>query len=438
MSEPTSQRLALDFRPFPHQRQAHARRLQVRFGVLVWHRRAGKTVFAVVELLLAALCCPLPRGRYGYLAPYLKQAKLAAWDYLRHYGSLIPGASINETELSLTLPNGAQVRLYGADNPDSLRGGYLDGVVLDEVADMRPQVWGEVVRPMLADRRGWALFIGTPKGLNLFSEIFYAAQRDPGWFTDVRRAQDTGVIAAEELEEMRRTLTPAQWAQEMEVDFAAAVDDVLLRVGDVPEAQQRVLAERDYIDSPKVLGVDVARYGDDSTVLFPRQGLVGFNPQVLQGASTMEVADAVAATAARWGPDAVFVDVGGVGAGVFDRLVQLGLAPIPVDFGSRALESERFENKRAEMWWALAEWIRGGACLPSTPRLQADLTAPRMTYRNARGRMQLEGKEDMRARGLPSTDYGDALACTFAFPVASRGWESRSGTKVATEYDPYA
>jgi len=120
-------------------------------------------------------------------------------------------------------PNGAQVRLFGADNADALRGLYLDGIVLDEHADMDPRVWPEVIRPALADRRGWAVFIGTPKGRNSFFETWRRAQSDPAWFALMLKASETGLISAEELNIARRDLSEEQYAQEFECSFDAAV-----------------------------------------------------------------------------------------------------------------------------------------------------------------------------------------------------------------------
>ncbi len=452
--------VALPFKPYPHQRQAHALRARsigtpaeavaqdtvlerggalARFLVLVWHRRAGKTVFSVMELFLAALMCTRERGRFAYIAPFLKQARAVAWDYLKLYASCVDGCVISESELAVTMPNGAQVRLYGADNPDALRGIYLDGVVLDEVADMKRQVWGEIIRPALADRIGWAIFIGTPKGVNLFSELFFRAQTEPGWKADLRRAQDTGVIALAELEQARREMAPAAFAQEFECDFAAAVDDVLIRLDDILAAQRRTVPASQVLHSPKVLGVDVARYGDDKSCIFPRQGVIAFQQKVFRGLNLMDLAGQVAQVVDRWRPDATFVDAGGMGAGVIDRLLQLNIEVIPVDFGGKSTDP-RFENKRAEIWWEMAEWTREGGCLPSGQDLVQDLSAPRYTYRNARGKLQLESKDSMRERGLPSPDVGDALACTFASPVvpkAQRDDARGRGVGKAADYDPY-
>src|SRR5882724_9014339 len=125
-----------------------------RFKVVVAHRRFGKTVFAVMQLLRCASQMTRRAPRFAYVGPFYRQAKAIVWDYLRHFGRGIEGARFHETELRCDLPNGARISLYGSDDPDSLRGLYLDGVVLDEYAQMDPRVWGEVIRPALADRAG--------------------------------------------------------------------------------------------------------------------------------------------------------------------------------------------------------------------------------------------------------------------------------------------
>lgn len=405
------------FRPWPHQRAAHA--CPKRWRVIVWHRRAGKTVWAIQELIEAAMAAPRPNMRLGYLAPLYRQAKAVAWDYLRRHTAEVPGRVVRESDLSIELPTGAQIRLYGADNPDSLRGIYLDGVVLDEVAQMRPEVWGEIVRPALADRQGWAVFIGTPKGINLFSELYFGALSDPEWHADLRRWCDTNVLDAAEIESMRRDMSEPEWAQEMDCDFGAAVANTLVSLSLAREAAQRVIVERDLAYAPKVLGVDPARYGDDRGVILRRHGLLALPPLVFRGLDLMRFAGCVASEIDEWHPDAVFVDGTGLGAGVIDRLRQLGYTVIDVQFGGRPL-NEKYQNRRAEMWAKAAEWLRDGGAIPNDQALIADLCAPTYSYANAAGKFALESKDDMKTRGLPSPDIGDALALTFAAPVQPR------------------
>lgn len=209
------------YRPRPLQAEIH-RRLK-RFNVLVCHRRFGKTVLAVNELVDRALRQDRERPRYAYLAPFYRQAKSLAWDYLKHYTRRIPGARAKETELAVALPNGARIQLFGADNPDSLRGPYWDGAVLDEFSQMLPRTWSEVLRPALADREGFALFIGTPKGRDHFCRLFEQAAAEPAWFAGLYPASATGILPEEELALARRQMSEEEYQQEFECSFQAAI-----------------------------------------------------------------------------------------------------------------------------------------------------------------------------------------------------------------------
>lgn len=209
-----------------------------RWAVMVAHRRAGKTVACVNELLKAALTTERENARFAYIAPQYNQAKDVAWMYVRQFASVVPGAEFNESELRVDFPNGARIRLYGADNPDRLRGIYLDGVILDEYADMRPSIWGEVIRPLLADRQGWAVWIGTPKGRNAFWEVWDQAGGQEGWYRLMLRASETNLIAQPELEDARRSMTKEQYMQEFECSFEAAILGAYY-------AEQMAQAERD-------------------------------------------------------------------------------------------------------------------------------------------------------------------------------------------------
>lgn len=204
------------FIPF-HQRKQ-------RWACVVAHRRAGKTVACINELIRGALTSTKPNPRFAYVAPLYTQAKDVAWTYLKQFTAGLPGVDTNESELRVELPNGGRLRLYGAENYDRLRGIYLDGVILDEYADMDPRVWPEVIRPALSDREGWATFIGTPKGENGFYDIMQRAKADPeDWYSVTLRASETGIVAERELEDARKMMTPEQFEQEYECSFEAAI-----------------------------------------------------------------------------------------------------------------------------------------------------------------------------------------------------------------------
>lgn len=198
----------------------HAR--NTRWFVGVAHRRAGKTVADINELVIGATKCRLPNPRFAYVAPQLNQAKDIAWVYLKEYTAFL-NPKINESELWVELPGGARIRIYGADNPDRLRGIYLDGVVLDEFGDMDPTIWTQVIRPALSDRKGWACFIGTPKGKNTFHRIWTDAEGDPDWTRLMLKASETGLLDAAELSDARRMMTADEYAQEYECSFEAAI-----------------------------------------------------------------------------------------------------------------------------------------------------------------------------------------------------------------------
>ena len=193
-----------------------------RFAAMVCHRRAGKTVAAVHEAVLRALYTSKTNARYAYCAPFYRQAKDVAWVYLKDAVKNF-AVHMRESALRVELPNGAWITLYGADNPDSMRGIYLDGVVLDEFGDCRPSLWGQVILPTLADRKGWAVFIGTPKGKNHFYHIVKRAQKEKNWFYLRLKASESGILEPEELDEMRAQMTDAEWDQEMECSFTAAI-----------------------------------------------------------------------------------------------------------------------------------------------------------------------------------------------------------------------
>ena len=387
-----------------------------RWACLVCHRRAGKTVASIRHLERAALTLARPNPRFAYFAPLLKQAKDVAWQYLKDGALGIEGATINESELRVDYPNGGRVRIYGADNPDALRGLYLDGVVLDEHADMRPEVWESVIRPALADRQGWAVFIGTPKGRNLFYEIYRQAQANPDeWFSLMLKASESGLLLDEELAAARQMMDESTYLREFECSF------------DEPDVAQ-FIATRDCLDAvareeafdgpPLVMGVDVARFGDDRSSIVIRRGDTVADIRRLR-VDTMQLVGHVITEILHWAPQQVFVDGVGVGGGVVDRLRQQGYRVVDVSAGTRAMQADRYANLRAEMWGRMREWLRTRGRIPNDQRLIDDLVSPLYSY-DASNRVQLEKKADMKKRGLPSPDSGDALALTFAFPVPER------------------
>jgi phage terminase large subunit len=212
----------VEYTPRPHFEPFHSR--TQRFAVMVAHRRAGKTVACVNELIARAVYNTLHKPRYSYVGPYRNQAKKIAWEYLKDYTQDMADR-VSEAELSVRLKhNQAEITIYGADNPNSFRGLYNDGAIIDEYGDMMPSVWAKNLLPTLADRRGWAVFIGTPKGKNHFFKEYMAGIQDPERiFTYMLKASESGILPDSELQIQRSKMTEDEYNQEYECSFDAAV-----------------------------------------------------------------------------------------------------------------------------------------------------------------------------------------------------------------------
>ncbi|MBX7146784.1 MAG: terminase family protein [Alphaproteobacteria bacterium] len=196
---------------------------QERFAIVIAHRRAGKTIACINELIHSAVYCAYPQPRFAYIAPFFVQAKDIAWDYLKYYSQDIINVKFYKKDLSIIFDNDAQIKLYGADNPDRLRGIYLDGVIIDEYAQINPRLWSEIIRPTLIDRKGWVIFIGTPMGRNNFYHLYQHAKKDSSWFCSYLPVSLTNIISPSELGVLKKTMRPEHYAQEFECSFDAAI-----------------------------------------------------------------------------------------------------------------------------------------------------------------------------------------------------------------------
>ena len=214
--------IEIPYKPREHQLKVHELLEGKRFAVVVAHRRFGKTVAALNHLIREAVLNDKETPRYAYIAPTYGQAKRVAWDYLVKYTTPLGGTN-NISELRVDFW-GRRIQLYGSDNPDSLRGQYFDGVIIDEVGDQNPKIWTDIVRPALTDRKGWCLFIGTPKGHNHFKELRDRAETEDGWGLLEFKASETGVVDDTELKAAKNEMGEDKYRQEFECSFDAAVE----------------------------------------------------------------------------------------------------------------------------------------------------------------------------------------------------------------------
>ena len=436
--------IKLDYTPRTWQRECHIKKQ--RFSVYALHRRSGKTELAIMELIDKAMKTDKELAMFVYVAPFLRQAKAIAWARLKQKIEPLRRTSvidINEGELSVRFKhNGAIIRLFGGDNPDAMRGLRLDGIVMDEVAQLKNELWTDIVQPALSDRLGWSIFIGTPSGINLFSELYYKAIDEDGWTASRYTVFDTDSLHPDEVTRLKRDMSETSFAREYLCDFSAQGDDQLIALADTEDAAKRTYQQDHVKLSPVVLGIDPARFGDDRSVVFRRQGRQAFKPVVYRGIDNMELAARVANLIEEHDPDAVFCDAG-AGSGVIDRLRQLDYDVIEIPFGGKAMKPEQYINRRSEMWWLMKQWIEEGGAIPNDIALKQELATPIYWYDNV-GRRVLESKDQIKKRlqGAGSPDLADALALTFALPVAKKVPEDiyikrRKAATQKTDYDPY-
>ena len=232
-------------------------------------------------------------------------------------------------------------------------------------------------------------------------------------------------MTAEKIEKLKKEMSEVEFAQEFMCDFAQAAENDLFSLELLDRAFERTLKEEEVPeDEPLIGGGDIARYGDDSTVLFRRKGYMAYaNPLKWKNLNTMEVADKFmdALEGPRDKVDMLFCDVGGLGAGVVDRVQQCGYYNISeVSFQGRAAEDKRYENMRAEMYFKLKEWLEKGGALPQVEGLREELHKVQYKF-SKHGRLMLTPKEEIKDKLGRSPDMAYALAFTFARPVALKG-----------------
>lgn len=431
----------LGYTPSVFQREFHKVRRQQTYTVFVAHRRFGKTEACLAELINGCLTCPLPAPNFKYIAPTLKQAKEIAWAPLmkmisRMRQNGLRGIEVSRTDARVVFECAknapAILQFSGLEEPENLRGGYDDGMIVDEAATMKSGIWGEVLVPRLADRNGWGVITGTVKGMDQLYDFYSlgnpeSSHYNPYWKSlyypiSVTRGK-VPWLTDEKLEKLAAGMGGTDsiaWRQEMELDWLANDGNLLMPLASVREAMKRVLVEEDYRDSANVLGVDTSGHGVDKTEMVRRQGRVVFPKKEFGDVDSLYLANQILLEHRATTLDAVFIDcTGGYGLGVVDHLRRMAgdeLTVYEINFSAKANDNEHYFNKRAEMWDTLARWIPTGV-LPNDELLCKDLTNVR--YEIDRGRLKLEDKKVVKQRLGRSPDIADALALTFAHPVAA-------------------
>ena len=216
--------VTIPYTPRKQQAFIHTELDKHRFSVLCCHRRFGKTVMLINHLIKSCMTNNNHQPRFAYIAPTYSQAKKIAWDYLKHYTKNLPNTKYNETELRADFFNGSRIQLLSSENPDSIRGIYLDGAVIDEASQVSRELIDEVIRPALSDRKGWLSLCSTPKGMNnIFYDLYLKAQSEKDWFLYTARASETKLVDDEELKAALSVMGQATYNQEFECSFIGNV-----------------------------------------------------------------------------------------------------------------------------------------------------------------------------------------------------------------------
>ena len=218
-------KIQIPYKPRNVQAYIHQELDKHRYSLLCLHRRCGKTTLCLNHLIKAAMTNQNHNPRYAYIAPTYKQAKSIAFDFLKYYTKSIPGTKYNESELRCDFINGARISLLSSENPDSIRGIYLDGCIIDEAAQINPSLIDEVVTPALSDRKGFMVMCGTPKGMNnIFYDYYNKAQADDKWFLYKAKASQTKIVDEEELDAALSVMGKAKFDQEYECSFIGNIE----------------------------------------------------------------------------------------------------------------------------------------------------------------------------------------------------------------------
>jgi len=407
-----------------YQKQAWNHMMQPKMGlrgITVWPRRNGKDLVAINMM---AAKSQQRIGDYAYIAPFANQCRGIIWEGNAGTGmrfiDYVPSPLVErklDQQMKIFLKNGSTVQLFGSDNPDALVGRNFVGMIFTEFSLHKDAIWS-YMRPMLAENGGWALFNGTPRGMNHFYLMAEMAKSHPDWFYEKLTCEDTGFPSLEDIQAEREAgMSESLIEQEFYTSWTSSSEETLIPLDKLQECSNVTLASEDYNFAPRIIGVDPA-YAEkgDRAVIMRRQGRMIHEPEVHQGIDPMALASRVAHHLQTWKAHFCYVDAGR-GEAVWSRLFQLGYQDrvIPVDFGGKTYD-DLCHRKKDEIWNRMKLHLCDPVNTPRLPQLEElfrDLSAPTFEI-NERGKMVLESKKALAKRGFRSTDLGDALALTYA------------------------
>lgn len=407
-------------------------------ALTIWPRRNGKDLVALNILTAKAIQRP---GLYLYIGPLHTQTRQIVWTGQTNHGSgfldYIPKKLVKkkrESLMEIELVNGSIIKVVGSDRYDSLMGLNAVGAVFTEYSLQRPEAW-DYIRPMMAENGGWALFNGTPRGLNHMHGMAKMAEKNPKWFYQYLTRDDTGRPSLQAIDDDRRGgMKEAKIEQEYYCSWTSSNESVFIPLDLIDPCLKASsqLGPESYSHEPRIFGCDVAyaAKGDKATICY-RQGRKIHFLRTYQGRDNMAFANEIVKFIKLIKPHAVFIDAGR-GEGVISRLHALGYDHIVfgIHFGGKVYE-EGIANMKALMWTRALTWFLN----PNKPdlynidnsqysngdveeQLAKELSTP-MMIEDEKNMVRVEPKSSLKSRGEESPDLADGLCLTFAEELQS-------------------
>lgn len=391
---------------------------------LVWHRRAGKDK-TVINYFARSMWEEV--GNYYYCFPEYNQARKVIWEgrdkegfkYIDHFPKALLSKQPNNTDMKIEYKNGSLFQLIGADNYNAVMGTNPRKIGFSEfsISEKFLEAWN-YLRPILTENGGTAIFIYTPRGRNHGFDMYQMALNNPEWFCQLLTVDDTGAISKADIEEERKAgMSEDMINQEFYCSFVASNENIVIPFELIQASLSR---DVDFQHSPKVAGLDVARFGNDRSALAVRRGGEIIHLETWGQSDVVQTASRVMDRYRTGMFDAIAVDAIGVGAGVADILKNNGIPTAMVQVSESAKNKERFHSQRDELWWSLRQWFEEGSCSISKglmtdkkQELMKDIQDIRYSY-SPTNKIKIESKDEMKKRLNLSPDLGDALCLTFS------------------------
>ena len=379
-----------------------------KFHVARWHRRARKST-CYLNLIIRE-CVRVPGFIYGIVGPTYEQVKKILWRdeqmlwrYLQDR-KVIPWRE-NKTDLFIKFDNGSTLMLLGADKPDSLRGPKFKGLYLDEYAFHTIDSWEHILQPTIEeDPDAWAIFGSTPNGNNHFKARWDYAENKPGWYRSVVKSSETDIYSIETLQRLKEDLPRAIFDQEYECSFITEEERTLITSADIEELS-RMYREPNY--RIRFIVIDPSLGHDECVIYVFENGRI-IDSMILHERDTMRIVAFLSLLAAKHKIRNIGGDVIGIGAGIFDRLNELGYRTFPINSAESSSNSDKWFNKRAEIWWKAWETVKMKKLeYPQDAKLRKQITNVHFEPYGSRGTLKMEDKDKVKKRIEESPDRAD-------------------------------